>query len=142
MLLIPAFRMLRQEDCCKFSAFRQKLLREHPEGTAEAGQRAEGADLLLGRSRVTQVPARSLAEANELVLLAPCTPTVPWLPLLQPLAIPKQDNRETVEVTCSCQHFLCQAWGNARSAKDGSHHLFCCPPRPSHCSKHFAGNST
>lgn len=45
MLLIPAFRRLRQEDCCKFSAFRQKQLREHPEGTTEAGQRAKEVDL-------------------------------------------------------------------------------------------------
>lgn len=58
MLIIPAFRRLRQEDCSKFFAFRQKLLREHPEGLAEAGQRAKETDFILERSMVTEAQAR------------------------------------------------------------------------------------
>jgi hypothetical protein len=91
MLLIPAFRRLRQEDCYKFSAFRQKLLREHPEGAAEAGQRAKETDFL---------KCSQASRGWQACAAGRCTEAVSCC------FIPKWDNRESwkspVAISISC----------------------------------------
>lgn len=87
MLLIPEFRRLRQEDCCKFSAFRQKLLKGHPAGgggVAEAGLRAKEADFLKNSQA---------SRGWQACAAGGCTEAVPCL--CSGRSIPKSDNRKS-----------------------------------------------